>query len=176
MAKSARASAVKANRANLRRRIYGPVEEERTKRLSAKLAQVASQPKPEQPDKMDVEQGMSSNAILFTIIRLEVSHLLTLEPQQTPQFPTIRARSRKQPALMVRCVPVIIFSKTSLTLVNLEMEIDHDSARQPTIRMKNSHKTPSRIQKPRRRKPQAQVVFPSLLKRKSSKHGKKGRK
>ena len=55
MAKSARASRVKTNRTNIRKRVFGPVEDARMKRLSAKLMQIATEPKPEQPEGMDVD-------------------------------------------------------------------------------------------------------------------------
>jgi hypothetical protein len=44
MAKGARASVIKANRAKLRATVFGPVSDERTKRLSAKLQELASKP------------------------------------------------------------------------------------------------------------------------------------
>lgn len=47
MAKGARASTIKANNAALKRNVFGPVEDARTARLSAKLLELASQPKPE---------------------------------------------------------------------------------------------------------------------------------
>lgn len=46
MAKGARASTVKANNARLKDKVFGPVETARTERLSAKLLELASQPKP----------------------------------------------------------------------------------------------------------------------------------
>jgi hypothetical protein len=61
MAKGARASTKKANHQKLKSRVFGPVEDARTERLSAKLLELASQPKPK-PVKddvaMDVEEGM----------------------------------------------------------------------------------------------------------------------
>lgn len=47
MAKGARASTIKANNQALKRNVFGPVEDARTARLSAKLLELASQPKPE---------------------------------------------------------------------------------------------------------------------------------
>jgi hypothetical protein len=48
MAKGARASTRKANNSKLKSRVFGPVETARTERLSAKLLELASQPKPKQ--------------------------------------------------------------------------------------------------------------------------------
>jgi Protein of unknown function (DUF2423) len=44
MAKSARSSVKKANKSKLRARVFGPVENARTERLSAKLLQLATEP------------------------------------------------------------------------------------------------------------------------------------
>jgi hypothetical protein len=61
MAKGARASTKKSNNQKLKSRVFGPVEIARTERLSAKLLELASQPKPK-PVKRDVvmttEEGM----------------------------------------------------------------------------------------------------------------------
>lgn len=60
MAKSIRASVSKRNRANLRKKFFGPVVDARTERLSAKLQELASQPRPEK-EEMETESadGMS---------------------------------------------------------------------------------------------------------------------
>ncbi|KAL4899273.1 hypothetical protein BDW74DRAFT_163800 [Aspergillus multicolor] len=46
MAKSVRASVQKRNKAKLRSTVFGPAVDARTERLSAKLQELASQPKP----------------------------------------------------------------------------------------------------------------------------------
>lgn len=46
MAKSSRASTTKANNQLLKAKVFGPVESARQERLSAKLLELASQPKP----------------------------------------------------------------------------------------------------------------------------------
>ena len=65
MAKGARASTKKANHQKLKSRVFGPVESARTERLSAKLLELASQPKP-QPAKEDIvmksEDGMGKKS------------------------------------------------------------------------------------------------------------------
>jgi hypothetical protein len=60
MAKSGRASIIKRNRAKLRSTIFGPAVDARTERLSAKLQELASQPKPkdQEKSKMTTEMGM----------------------------------------------------------------------------------------------------------------------
>ncbi|KAL3455633.1 hypothetical protein BJX64DRAFT_272029 [Aspergillus heterothallicus] len=51
MAKSVRASVQKRNKAKLRATVFGPVVDARTERLSAKLQELASQPKPSDSEK-----------------------------------------------------------------------------------------------------------------------------
>lgn len=50
MAKSSRASTTKANNQRLKAKVFGPVEQARMERLSAKLLEVASAPKPEKAE------------------------------------------------------------------------------------------------------------------------------
>ncbi|KAE8377918.1 hypothetical protein BDV26DRAFT_262691 [Aspergillus bertholletiae] len=54
MAKSVRASVQKRNRAKLRATVFGPVVDARTERLSAKLQELASQPKPSNEENHDI--------------------------------------------------------------------------------------------------------------------------
>lgn len=58
MAKGARASTRKANNAALKSRVFGPVEDARTQRLSAKLLELAQQPKKKDDVSMEVIDGM----------------------------------------------------------------------------------------------------------------------
>ncbi|KAL2862973.1 DUF2423 domain-containing protein [Aspergillus lucknowensis] len=51
MAKSVRASVSKRNKAKLRATVFGPAVDARTERLSAKLQELASQPKPSGQEK-----------------------------------------------------------------------------------------------------------------------------
>lgn len=67
MAKSARASSSKANNSKLKSKVFGPVENARTERLSAKLLELASQPKPKSEKKdepTEVQEGMSFRKVL----------------------------------------------------------------------------------------------------------------
>ena len=63
MAKGLRSSVKKANRSKLRARVFGPVENARTERLSAKLLELAAEPKPgkETGEEMEVEGKRSSS-------------------------------------------------------------------------------------------------------------------
>ena len=60
MAKSSRASSIKTNNAALKSKVYGPVETARTDRLSAKLMELAAQPKPVRVEEVPeaAEEGM----------------------------------------------------------------------------------------------------------------------
>ncbi|KIX10463.1 uncharacterized protein Z518_01546 [Rhinocladiella mackenziei CBS 650.93] len=70
MAKSARASVTKRNHRNLRAKVFGPAHDARTERLSAKLQELATKPRPNEDKAMDVdvsaeqerEQPTSDNA------------------------------------------------------------------------------------------------------------------
>lgn len=57
MAKSARSSQIKNNNQRLKKNVFGPVEEARAARLSAKLLEIASQPKPQKDVEMEVVEG-----------------------------------------------------------------------------------------------------------------------
>ena len=62
MAKGLRSSRTKVNNSKLRSKIFGPVEDERKQRLSAKLLELASKPatKAEEDAKMVDEEGRLS--------------------------------------------------------------------------------------------------------------------
>jgi hypothetical protein len=61
MAKGARASTRKANNVALKSRVFGPVEDARTQRLSAKLLELAQQPKKKDDVSMEGIDGMVWN-------------------------------------------------------------------------------------------------------------------
>ncbi|KAK9423071.1 hypothetical protein SUNI508_04365 [Seiridium unicorne] len=54
MAKSSRASTTKANNQRLKAKVFGPVEQARMERLSAKLLEVAAAPKPPKPEENEM--------------------------------------------------------------------------------------------------------------------------
>ena len=60
MAKGARASTKKANNARLKSGVFGPVESARNERLSAKLLELASQPKPKKEHVVMEVEGIVS--------------------------------------------------------------------------------------------------------------------
>ncbi|KAI9040881.1 DUF2423 domain-containing protein [Aspergillus affinis] len=72
MAKSVRASVMKRNKAKLRANVFGPVVDARTERLSAKLQELASQPKPTNQENPNEEnKGTLLNPLMPAIIGLQ---------------------------------------------------------------------------------------------------------
>lgn len=61
MAKSARSSQIKNNNQRLKKTVFGPVEDARAARLSAKLLEIVSQPKPQKDVEMEVVEGGEFN-------------------------------------------------------------------------------------------------------------------
>ncbi|KAI0840614.1 hypothetical protein F5Y06DRAFT_244029 [Hypoxylon sp. FL0890] len=55
MAKSARSSTRKTNNQRLKANVFGPVEAARAERLSAKLLELAAQPKPPNPESNEIK-------------------------------------------------------------------------------------------------------------------------
>jgi hypothetical protein len=66
MAKGARASTKKANNAALKSKVFGPVEDARTQRLSAKLLELAQQPKKRDEVIMEASESMVHNSLWET--------------------------------------------------------------------------------------------------------------
>ncbi len=99
MAKSARASTKKSNRTKLRARVFRPIEDARTQRLSAKLMALASQPRPDRLDAMEVEPSRFQSAKTS-------QNLESLTAAQHPKTRTNlnRKRARKPNVLQARPV------------------------------------------------------------------------
>ncbi|KAH7393132.1 hypothetical protein BKA64DRAFT_675355 [Cadophora sp. MPI-SDFR-AT-0126] len=72
MAKGARASTKKANNFKLKSKVFGPVETDRTARLSAKLLALAAQPKPK-PAEKDVDMEAEDVATEEKVVPAAVS-------------------------------------------------------------------------------------------------------
>ncbi|KAK6950099.1 hypothetical protein Daesc_008425 [Daldinia eschscholtzii] len=62
MAKSSRASTRKANNQRLKAKVFGPVEAARAERLSAKLLELAAQPKAQPETEMKMVDGTEEEA------------------------------------------------------------------------------------------------------------------
>lgn len=76
MAKSARASKIKTNNSKLKSRVFGPVETARTERLSAKLLELASQPRPNKNNIDDVAMDVEGGICRLQFLELSWSNLL----------------------------------------------------------------------------------------------------
>jgi len=59
MAKSSRARSVKVNNRRLKANVFGPVESARAERLSAKLLELAAQPKPQKEADVNMDGELS---------------------------------------------------------------------------------------------------------------------
>lgn len=67
MAKSARASSKKFNNQRKAASVFAPTENARAERLSAKLLELAKQPKPESSDVNMNTEGMCNNSCSFKL-------------------------------------------------------------------------------------------------------------
>jgi hypothetical protein len=103
MAKGARASTTKTNHQNLKSRVFGPVESARTERLSAKLLELASQPKPKPLKEdivMDSEQGRVKNFPFVVVFN-------KFQAQQKIVKSFLRANSQRVGSLAVKVLIVV---------------------------------------------------------------------
>lgn len=100
MAKSVRASVSKRNRANLRKKVFGPVVDARTERLAAKLQELASQPKPEAPKKseMELDSDEAGKSVLLSLERtVFLTSMIVLAEQIHNEAKTTQASEGKPP-------------------------------------------------------------------------------
>ena len=101
MAKSARSSSTKRNRSNLRAKVFGPASDARIERLSAKLMEIASTPKPDRQDTtMDVDKPESTlkdpSAEKATTTEMDVDNGVKLtDGDKKPSKPIDRRAIRK---------------------------------------------------------------------------------
>ena len=153
MAKSVRASVSKRNRANLRKKVFGPVVDARTERLAAKLQELASQPTPEHPEKATMElevdeTGMCAQDALLKRRQPEsLSNYLFLQPRKPP--PPTRVSLLPSGLLMLLFIGLIERS----TNCDTAMDIDTKST-------KTSSSKSGRVQKQHRnRRTRPSIVF-----------------
>lgn len=141
MAKSQRASSRKRNNAVLRSKLFGPASDARTERLSAKLQEMASKPKPEQEKAMDVDQQED------TAPEQPVSAEVIDEGRQILQI---------SGSIMLTC--------------RIEMDVDAQITKGKSTKKRSAtSKNPSRVSKHRVMKPKKarnNVIFPDLQDRK----------
>jgi len=97
MAKSARSSTNKSNNQKLKSRVFGPVEKARTERLSAKLLELASAPRPAQKDEGDVTMETEKSAAqdglaLPPVEKKQITGENAMEVDQTPNESVARSK------------------------------------------------------------------------------------
>jgi hypothetical protein len=103
MAKGSRASTNKANNAKLKSRVFGPVETERTARLSAKLLELASQPKPiPRSTKEDAEMEGAEGMYFITFIALHYSLSPTKDQKLTIQGSAETGKAVPDPVIALK--------------------------------------------------------------------------
>jgi hypothetical protein len=101
MGKGLRSSVLKTNNRKLKKNVFGPVEAARTERLSQKLQELASQPKPPKAE-MEVEE---SNG-MRNLRRDSRSAKLTLPPTDSKQAESEAKATNANGALNALAIPV----------------------------------------------------------------------
>jgi hypothetical protein len=91
MAKGLRASVNKRNKSKLRSRVFGPVETARTERLSAKLLELAQQPKPTRSE-MEVDT-QADKGVLLPLMLWENQDTNVCAEQQTASTTTVQDKA-----------------------------------------------------------------------------------
>lgn len=159
MAKSIRASVSKRNRANLRKKVFGPVVDARTERLAAKLNKIASQPRPSQ-EKPSTEESSAAGTFIKEIIG---------DSTDLTSLPQVRSLVVRPSPIMLRVSWISIAEESYSPIARkangfLEMDIDTKSS-------KGRNQKAGRVQK-RNRKPRNCIVF----QKRPSKKGSQGKK
>ncbi|CAI4211445.1 unnamed protein product [Parascedosporium putredinis] len=108
MAKSARASSRKVNNQRLKTNVFGPVESARAERLSAKLMELANQPKPQRDTEMKADD-LESNAGEDTA--KETAESTEMDVDSAANKAEVRRTSKKLLMLKKRRKSNIVFPK-----------------------------------------------------------------
>ncbi|KAL8873164.1 MAG: hypothetical protein Q9174_001316 [Haloplaca sp. 1 TL-2023] len=106
MAKGLRSSVKKANKARLKARVFGPVEEARKKRLSAKLLATALEPSTHAKDDamvLDDSEGLTAKQHAFSTeaigeVRAEGHHIQQIKVDTSTMDPSNADESRPRPS------------------------------------------------------------------------------
>ncbi|KUI59188.1 hypothetical protein VM1G_00892 [Cytospora mali] len=85
MAKSSRASSKKANNQRLKKGVFGPIESARQERLSAKLLELAAQPKPVPEQKMDDVSEKAETEQTKTVAEEKTEDTMDIDENGKPQ-------------------------------------------------------------------------------------------
>ncbi|KAL3425654.1 hypothetical protein PVAG01_02445 [Phlyctema vagabunda] len=101
MAKGARASTIKSNNSKLKNRVFGPVETARTERLSAKLLELASQPRPQKTEddaQMEVEgvAAVEKNEVEPVVAKTKDEQAMEVDGESKVSKPSSKGRIEKK--------------------------------------------------------------------------------
>ncbi|KAL5119122.1 hypothetical protein ACEQ8H_003046 [Pleosporales sp. CAS-2024a] len=104
MAKGARASRKKANRAALRARVFAPADKARAERIHARLVATMQQPRPDEaaaehrlPTHMDVDGAANTPAKKPASDKRQSRKQLRRKPQNKISFPSSRGKGALKP-------------------------------------------------------------------------------
>lgn len=128
MAKSSRSSTRKANNQRLAAKVFGPAQAAREERLSAKLLEVAKQPKPESSD---VNMNSEWSRLCISILKNYCQHAVQFWGMRTPQTPRIRLKKMRS----VSWFPIYLLASDRLTHPVLSaMDVDPKQPKEHTNR------------------------------------------
>ncbi|KAJ9665006.1 hypothetical protein H2201_004870 [Coniosporium apollinis] len=201
MAQGLRSSVKKTNRSKLRTRVFAPVEDARTERLSAKLLELASQPRPAKTE-MEVEEDATKaetqpQADADTAAQAEgwlpcftcrIPQSLSPKEEGQHQAQKRKHKQAKKPNphritkdetfyhILGLSSDIIGFdAHGDLVLDFSNMEVDDAPAAKATSSSKSKKKT-GRIQKKRRAKSASSITFPTFQKGAKAGPGKRGKR
>lgn len=100
MAKGLRSTVKKRNRAKMRTNLYGPADQARTERLSAKLQEIASQPAPLKEKILDMEVDVSESRTSDDVAEAEdvtAGAMDTEGAAEDTKGKSSRSKSKRQP-------------------------------------------------------------------------------
>ncbi|OCK97995.1 uncharacterized protein K441DRAFT_545089 [Cenococcum geophilum 1.58] len=186
MAKGLRSSVKKSHRTRLRSRVFAPVEDARTERLSAKLLELASQPRPAKTD-MELDEDNGSNTIPTTPTA-PLTHQIPRHSTRSNSSPASKSDAQADAhqdqqaeeedlfySLLGVCSDIVGFDKRGDLLLAFDhMDIDDGTApaaaaaaaaaKTATTTSSTSSKLKKkspRVQKKRRGKPASTIKFPA---------------
>ncbi|MCJ1337074.1 hypothetical protein MMC09_002353 [Bachmanniomyces sp. S44760] len=156
MAKGLRSSTKKTNNVKLRSRVFGPVENARAERLSAKLLELASKPRPKADLDVSMEDAKgrdpSTRALTMKDTKLILWNIVAEERMQG-QGKT----SGDSEAVEDGAVKMLVPCANAMDSQLIDMDLDRSASQTPASRSKNSS---GKVQKRGRTKLSSSLVFP----------------
>lgn len=148
------------NNSKLRSHVFGPVESARKERLSAKLLELASKPKPREDENIGMEheeKGLPSHTIDPTVyIGADISNL---------KIPTSRNKKRQNPMIQsllqkVRRLRSGAFHRDNADELAAPAGMDVDQVTGNNSTSRSTTRSTKRVEKRGRVKAKASMVFP----------------